>query len=456
MRDGPNRTLFFLICIFIGWNCNTITENHSLTIGVIGDQFGAYDAEKAYKVMSEAVEKLSKHNPDIILHVGDIVESVRNINSYSDYEANFQKAVSIMNRFDKPWLVAIGDHDVAPPEFKALSEDRSREKWFLDLCQQTQLPITDNPYYSYDYKGYHFISLYSLENLHTDPRWGSIFLNEISDQQLEWLKDDLDQHKNSTGIVVLVHHPHWYVWSNWYRIHKLLRQYPVVCVIAGHYHYDQDDGIIDGIRYIVIGATGGVVKNCDGHSGGVHQYGVIELNGKKLKKIQLYEVYSDSVLELTPRRSMDRIQAISCMLDNLLHDESLVIEEGKLYTRLSSGTITETSQIGLESLANPIDVPITIHVMADTIILKNPKWSTGTGISDGTKPITLNPGERIGWANYSNVGQWYEPSALWQAKIISSDKNFRQVTLTVLVKFCDTRQRFMRRSITYAVNYKGD
>lgn len=421
-----------------------------ITIGIVGDQFGSYDADESYQVMQESVSKLVKHKPDILLHVGDIVESISGIDSFEDYESNFKTATDIMNGTQKPWLIAVGDHDVNPPNYQANSSDRSREMWFMDCCQRHKTPISDKLFYSKDVKGYHFISLYSLENLHTDPRWGSIMLNKLNFEQLSWLRDDLEKSKHSNGIVVIVHHPHWYVWSNWMEIHEILRDYPVIVVIAGHYHYDQDDGTIDGIRYVVMGSSGGVVKDIDAHSGGVQEYAVLKLKGSKIDNLNLFEVKSDSALELTPRRSMDRIQAISCMLDNLRKDIHLIREEGKIVTQKSSSP--DGQEIELTSLANPIDIPIEIEIVFPDTILTNPVWNIGDSTMIGYGPVKLKPGERIGWANYSNVGQWNQPSALWQARIISDDKSFKQITLSVLVKFYDTRQRFIRRSITYTIN----
>lgn len=424
--------------------------SQGITIGIVGDQFGSLDAEKSYQVMQESVSKLVYHKPDILLHVGDIVESINGIDSFEDYESNFKTAIDIMNSTQKPWLVAVGDHDVNPPNYQACSPDRSRETWFMDCCQLYDTPVGDKLFYSKDVKGYHFISLYSMENLHTDPRWGSIFLNKINVEQLSWLRDDLENSKHSNGIVVLVHHPLWYVWSNWMEIHEVLRDYPVVAVIAGHFHYDQDDGIIDGIRYIVMGSSGGVVKDTDAHSGGAQQYAVLKLKGSKIVNLSLFEVRSDSVLELTPRRSMDRLQAISCMLDNLKKDVQLVRKGGKIVILESS--LPDGQEIELTSLANPIDIPIEIEIVFPDTILTNPIWNIGDSTMVGYGPLKLNPGERIGWANYSKVGQWNQPSALWQAKFIAGDKNFKQITLSVLVKFYDTRQRFIRCSITYTVN----
>ncbi|NHZ85109.1 MAG: hypothetical protein GWP19_04425 [Planctomycetia bacterium] len=435
---------FFLVLGF----CSCAYQG--ITIGVVGDQFGSYDADESYRVMQKSVSKLVKYKPDVLLHVGDIVESNRDIKTFEDYQSNFEIATNIMNNTQIPWIVTIGDHDVVPPIYKASSSDRSREKWFMDCCELYKTPISDKPYYSKDVNGYHFISLYSLENLHTDPRWGSIFLNKINVDQLAWLKEDLKNNKDSNGIIVIVHHPHWYAWSNWMEVHEILREYPVITVIAGHYHYDQDDGTIDGIRYLVMGSSGGIVKDSDAHSGGVQEYAIIKIRNSEIKELNLYETDSDSSLEWTPRKSMDRVQAIAVMLDNLWKDVRLFRKDGKIFAKNNSSI--NSKKIELVSLANPIDVPIEIEIVFPDTILTDPIWNIADSTVVGYDPVMLDPGERIGWANYSNVGQWNQHPALWQAKFISSDKKIKQITLSVLVKFYDTQQRFIRRSITYTIN----
>ena len=217
--------LFIVLSLF---SC----EQAEITIGIVGDQFGSYNADQSYLIMQKSVNKMANYHPDILLHVGDMVESVRDINTFKEYESNFIIAAKIMNSINKPWILAVGDHDVVPPDYQVCSTDRSREKWFTECWQQYKPKGNTKLYYSRDVKEYHFISLYSLENLHTDPRWGSIFLNKINTEQLSWLKSDLEQNKHSNGIIVLIHHPQWYVWSNWMEIHNLLRDYPVIAVIA--------------------------------------------------------------------------------------------------------------------------------------------------------------------------------------------------------------------------------
>ncbi len=425
-----------------------------LKIGIIGDQTGTYNLDESYRILEKAVGKLSGMNPDLVLHVGDLVESVRGIQDYRQYRENFDRAVGIMNRLPVSWYLTAGDHDVVPPLFQPASEDHSRVEWFRQLCTTAGIPIQENLYYSFDHRGYHFISLYSVEYLHTDPRWGPIFLNRFSEEQLSWLQQDLERYKSAPGIVVFLHQPNWYAWSNWYPVHQILRRYPVAGVIAGHFHYDQDDGLIDGIRYLVIGSTGGVIKNTDVHSGGSYQYATLTLEGDSFTAVELLDVESDSLLEFTPRRSMDRIQAISCMLDNLYRDETIYRNNGQLMYPSGQGRLDTLSHIGLESLANPIDLPIQITISSLTPALHNPRWMHASPEDSREHFITLKPGERVGWSNYTSVGQWQVMNPLWMIDVPADSAGWKipdDISLRVQVSFTDSRERWIESTVSYPV-----
>jgi len=436
MLNSKNVILVIIVALL------TACAHQNLTIGIVGDQFGSHDADESYNIMEVAVDKIKEHNPDIIVHVGDIVESVKGINTFDDYKSNFKIATNIMKNGNSPWIVTIGDHGVVPPIFKANSSDRSREEWFMQCANIFDTPIQNSPYYSMNIDSYHFIALYSLENLHTDPRWGSIFLNKLSTEQLSWLRNDLEKHKDSSGIIVLVHHPMWYVWSNWMEVHSILKEYNVTAVIAGHYHYDQDDGYIDEIRYLVMGSTGGVVKNTDANTGGIQEYGILKLSQDKISDLKLFEVNSDSILEWTPRVSTDRMQAISCMLDNLWNAVDLTEKDGKL-----------PKMINISSIANPIDLPINIEITCNDSLLSKQNWIINDKPDSESNAVILEPGYNVGWANYTSVGQWYEFPKIWEAELNQNNKTFESLTLSFKIKFEDTKQRIIKRDISYSVKH---
>jgi hypothetical protein len=118
-------------------------------------------------------------------------------------------------------------------------------------------------WHSFDVGAYHFVALNSQERLDVDPRWGDVFLSGISNEQLAWLKGDMEAHRQAKGIVIFLYQPLGYNWAWWQPVQALLRSYPVRAVIAGHFRYDQDEGEIDNIRYFVMGATGAVVAPGD-------------------------------------------------------------------------------------------------------------------------------------------------------------------------------------------------
>ncbi|NQV16075.1 metallophosphoesterase, partial [bacterium] len=353
-----------------------------------------------------------------------------------------------------PWYLTAGDHDVNPAKFEPQSTDRSNEKRFQELCVGIGLPMEERLYYSVDFQGYHLVFLYSLENLHTDPRWGSIFLNGISDEQLKWLQSDLEQHRDTKGTIVITHHPHWYSWSNWFPVHKVLRAYSVIAVIGGHFHYDQDDGVIDGINYMVVGATGGGIKDADVESGGSYQYALLTLEGQNLSSYELREVFSDSLLERTSRRSMDRIQAISASMSNAYRDENLIMQDGMILSIDGNGHETIKTLIDIESIQNPIDLPVELSIYPVDSKLIAPRWVGSKAGKNGAYSIILEPGERCGWANYSNSGQWITPDAIWEADIVKDALKMAEspaIGVKLKMEYVDTRPRWISSQINFHV-----
>ncbi|MCP3967700.1 MAG: metallophosphoesterase [Lentisphaerae bacterium] len=87
-----------------------------LRIGVIGDQTGTYNLEESYSIMKYGCEVISSYEPEILLHVGDIVESSK---SDDQIKVDFGKATAFLNNIfvkGKPvkWFLSAGDHDVNP------------------------------------------------------------------------------------------------------------------------------------------------------------------------------------------------------------------------------------------------------------------------------------------------------------------------------------------------------
>jgi hypothetical protein len=111
--------------------------------------------------------------------------------------------------------------------------------------------------------------------------------------------------------------------------------------------------------------------------------------------------------------------------------------------------------IGLESLANPIDLPVTITISSHNAGLYNPRWTDTSRTNSGNNSIILQPGERIGWSNYTNVGNWQIQQPLWFIDIDDNPSVWlkqEKISLQVRVAFSDIRDRWIESIINYPIH----
>ena len=378
-------------------------SSRSITVGIVGDQTFSSDLDRSYGVLEQGVGVLSSRRPDVVLHVGDLVESTV---APEEVRAAFGKATALLDRLPVPWHLTAGDHDVSPPGWQAASADRSREALFQELYGAREPAFREHPWYSFDVNGFHFVALYSHQILRVDPRWGDIFLARVQDDQLAWLKRDLEAHRRARAVVVFLHQPLWYHWSGWKRVHDVLRRYPVAAVVAGHFHYDQDEGEIDGIRYLVVGTTGGDTKHGSRDAGEAHHVTLLRVAGPKKVEIELLSVAGGGPLKLTPREDMDRVQALDVQLGNLWNfteKNPVFLKDGLLVADCAGGA---PAKIVIDSLGNPIDLPLEVDVAFRSepagVVLDAPGFSNGL-CQEAKEPCRLAPATRTNFSNYSSA-----------------------------------------------------
>lgn len=332
-----------------------------LRLGVIGDQTGTLDLERSYAELEKGVAQLQGAGLDAVIHLGDLVESAKPLDAMA---ADYARATALLDRLEVPWFLTAGDHDVNPPGRETNAEDRSREEAFLDLYGQRNPALGDRPYYAVRIDGWQLISLFSHDQLHADPRWGNIFFARISDDQFDWLEQTLRTGRAARkGTIVFIHQPLWYNWGDWARIHNLLAAHDVRLVIAGHFHYSQDEGTLDGVRYLVHGATGGRIKGTPPALGGAHLVSIIEVSEAGLS-LRSLTTDGEALPGFPKRRVMDRVQSLDValgMLSSSLGRFAVYREaDGALTGQCGSGE--PGAQIPLSAFANPIDHPLRISV----------------------------------------------------------------------------------------------
>lgn len=392
-----------------------------LRVGIIGDQTASTDLDQSYGILSQGVAALQPFAPKVVLHVGDMVEST---SAEDEITRRFSQARAILDTLGVPWFMTPGDHDVNPPLWAPDSTDRSREALFQRLYAQVNPRVTNQLYYSFDVpigdQVYHFIALDALENLNTDPRWGDVYFAGLSPAQQAWLKADLQANSSAAGTVVWLHQPLWYNWSTWAPVHQLLAQHQVSAVIAGHFHYNQEEGAIDGIDYRVVGATGGMVKQANAYAGGAQHVTVMTLEGRDVS-FQMIPLGAAAPTTFTPRYDMDRVIAESYILDNLWGfwgSNPVSLLDG---VPVSSCTSTTPATLTFTQLGNPIDIPTTLELSFSSAVAQLASSQFNAGVCASTTPAglcELPANTNISMSNTSiSTLNTYAPVTLWQATL---------------------------------------
>ena len=143
-----------------------------------------------------------------------------------EYESSYILLQELLGALPCPTYMLMGNHD---------------NRIAFHRIYGNAVSTPDAPhYYSFDYQGYHFVALDSLQpgapGGHLDP------------VQLTWLRQDLETYRDQPTLVFVHHHP-WplgLAWIDAMPLHngeelmRLLQMYPAVrWVICGHVHTDQ-------------------------------------------------------------------------------------------------------------------------------------------------------------------------------------------------------------------------
>lgn len=187
-------------------------------------------------VWQKAVEKINLMRPTFVMSVGDLIEGYSN--DRAEVEAEWKEFLGFMDKMKMKFFFVAGNHDVTNP-----------------LMHQIWREHFGPLYYSFDYKGVHFVCLNT-----EDPT------SKIGDAQLKWLGEDLEKNKDARWTLVFMHKPLWNEAeraiaagngdsTNWKKVEEMLGERPHT-VFSGHVHYyAQYDR--RGMKYYHLATTGG-------------------------------------------------------------------------------------------------------------------------------------------------------------------------------------------------------
>ncbi|MCP4137918.1 MAG: hypothetical protein GY754_43550 [bacterium] len=248
-------SLFFFSC-----SGSTRSEPVPLRFIIFGNTNPASPFTGNAENLPRVISYINMENPALVIHSGNIIHGgyewmgIKEADLVRQYK-NFNSKTALLT----PTLYTIaGEKDL-----------------FNDSIDLYKKYTGKYPNYSFNYSNNHLVVLSA----------GKKTKNLTSEYDIQWLKNDLERHKDSSAIFVFTHHPLFYYSRQKLRgpkaeeLHQLFRKYPVKAVFSGSvpgYHEISKDSI----RYIIAGC-GGYTKEEKYLTR--TQYYIITFNGKTLR-----------------------------------------------------------------------------------------------------------------------------------------------------------------------------
>ncbi|MFS4418041.1 metallophosphoesterase family protein [Maribacter sp. 2307ULW6-5] len=213
------------------------------------------NAPKGFQMAIDTVNKLS---PDFVLTGGDLVYDAMRGN-HSKCESLFTLYKSLAKGFQMPVYNCIGNHDLF-----GIYEESPETENHPDHKYGMWERHFGKTYYSFDHKGWHFITLNSLD-VTEKKRYEAVF----HQQQMQWLKEDLRKLERTTPIVVTTHIPMICTYSqlnggdntrtvkNAPEAFKLFEDHNLKLILQGHIHWKEYGQVNDRFHFLTGGSIAG-------------------------------------------------------------------------------------------------------------------------------------------------------------------------------------------------------
>jgi Icc protein len=208
-----------------------LTDTHVMAGGQWKTRSGnfEFDTEASLRRVVEAIRALEPAPVFAVLGGDlaspDLLDRTR-VLTPAEYEPSYRLLADILGGLPCPAHFLVGNHD-----------DRAA----FNRVLRPDAPAPDAPqYWAFTHGGYHFVGLDSQE----PGQAGGV----LDGEQLRWLRDDLQAHRERPTIVFVHHHP-WPLGLQWMdtmalangeELIRTLRVHPDVrWIVCGHVHLDQ-------------------------------------------------------------------------------------------------------------------------------------------------------------------------------------------------------------------------
>jgi DNA repair exonuclease SbcCD nuclease subunit len=193
-----------VLALYLGLSTSLLISGNAQTKTVLSDSFSFafitdihLDYNDAYlRDFDSAVKKINSLNPDFVITGGDnIKDAARPSESRAD--SLFNLYLSRIKAFKMPVHTGIGNHEVFGINNPTLLPGNPL---FGKKMYESRIGKT---YYSFIHKGWKFFMIDDIKI--TDS--GHKYIGYVDEEQMKWLKSELESTDNSTPIVICAHIP---------------------------------------------------------------------------------------------------------------------------------------------------------------------------------------------------------------------------------------------------------
>ncbi len=243
------KNIKFLLSVIFLFVFSLSAKAKDFSFVVMGDNRpgrGRYTQPYVFKKIIDKINNL-KPLPDFVLSTGDIIAGYTHNKKLLDKEFySFKKTIE---KLKVPYYNAPGNHEISNNEYAL-----EKYKEIFPYLPGNKL------YYSFNYRGAHFIAL-NTEEIYNEGR--------ICCEQFKWLKHDLEKNKKAKHIFVFFHRPLYpvagHIGSSLDEFPEdrdtlvnLLKKYKVDYVFCGHEHLYNKTKKNNIIQIITGGAGAGL------------------------------------------------------------------------------------------------------------------------------------------------------------------------------------------------------
>jgi len=287
---------------------------------VVGDRTGSCVGG----VFADIIDEVKLLDPDFVICVGDL------IHGYTEdtlaIHAQWDTLLDVVKKLPHTFHFVAGNHEIQNETDRRIYEQRTGVK----------------RYYSFDYKNSHFIILDNTMTYWPIPQ-------EMDQAQLDWLKEDLEKHKDSDNIFVFYHIP-TYLYAleadTSDPLVETFENYGVDIVFTGHHHqYSYLER--NGIEYIDVGSSGGGMGTNDFARGNFFHFLMVSVRGeeKNIAVVRKENIFARDVVTVEDLQLIDRADEEAVIIDPCIvkaESKGKIVELAVIIDNFGADSITQS------------------------------------------------------------------------------------------------------------------